>query len=140
LGLFNLFEMPNQLASSKKRTTLADHAAVLAALAEIARRNRTTVSDLLRAGARKVIREHLVTPATVREVSRIVHEHSPKMPKQFKNARAVSQFKIRQREFDALMVDLQISAPAEIQRRNSVVRHPSDLRVVEFSEPNARIR
>ena len=41
--------MPNQLAKSKRRQSLAEHEAVLAALAEIARREDTTVMALMRA-------------------------------------------------------------------------------------------
>jgi len=48
--------MPNQLAKSKRRQSLAEHAAVLAALAEIARREDTTVMALLREGARDVVK------------------------------------------------------------------------------------
>jgi len=43
--------MPNQLAQSKRRQSLAEHAAVLAALSTIARWEHTTVMALLREAA-----------------------------------------------------------------------------------------
>ena len=42
------FCMPNQLATSKRRQSLAEHAGVLTALSLIARRENTTVMALLR--------------------------------------------------------------------------------------------
>ncbi len=42
--------VPNQLASTKRRQSLAEPASVLAALAEIARREGTTAMALMRQG------------------------------------------------------------------------------------------
>ncbi len=55
--------MPNQLAKSKRRQSLAEHEAVLAALAEIARREDTTVMALLRQAARELVRKRGSTPS-----------------------------------------------------------------------------
>ena len=54
--------MPNQLSKSKRRQSLAEHEAVLAALAEIARREKTTVMALLRQATRELVKKKATEP------------------------------------------------------------------------------
>jgi hypothetical protein len=113
--------MPNQLAKSKRRQSLAEHEAVLAALVEIARSEETTVMALLRQAARELVRKRGTTPAQAKALSSIVWHRAPKMPAQFKTAAQVARFKRAQREFNQVVLDLQLASPDAIQECNSLV-------------------
>jgi hypothetical protein len=126
--------MPNQLAQSKGRASLAEHQAVLAALATIARRERTTVMDLLREGARQVVRSRSADPAKATAVRKSVWACAPQMPARFKSAAHVARFQRAQREFDTLVQELDLAAPATVQKRNSLVRTKRDVQVPAFSD------
>src|SRR6185437_14589528 len=99
--------MPNQLAKSKRRQSLAEHEAVLAALAAIARSERTTVMALLREGARNVVKRRTAIPAQAAALRTVVWRMAPKMPARFNTSAQVSRFKRSQREFDQVVLDLQ---------------------------------
>src|SRR4051812_29374284 len=107
--------MPNQLAKTKRRQSLAEHAAVLAALTTIAEREDTTVMDLLRSAARQVVRERAAVPAHAAVLRSVVWQMAPQMPLRFKTPAQLSRFKRAQREFDQVLLDLRIAAPAEVQ-------------------------
>lgn len=129
--------MPNQLAQSKRRASLAEHEAVLAALAVIARRERVTVMDLLREGARQVVRSRSADPAKATVVRKSVWDCAPKMPARFKSAAHVSRFKRAQREFDSLVQELDLAAPATVQQRNSIVSARRDIQVPAFAHASS---
>ncbi|MEO6876129.1 MAG: hypothetical protein ABI222_15030, partial [Opitutaceae bacterium] len=112
--------MPNQLAQSKRRQSLAEHEAVLAALAVIARSERTTVMALLRKAARDVVRQRAKLPEQAAALQRLVWSKAPAMPTRFKTAAQVARFKRAQREFDQVVLDLQLATPATIQERNAL--------------------
>ncbi len=131
--------MPNQLAKSKKRQSLAEHEAVLAALAEIARREDTTVMALLRQAARELVRKRGATPAQAKALSAIVWRSAPQMPAQFKTAAQVARFKRAQREFDQVVLDLQLASPDAIQERNSLVNSHQAIRLIDFDRAHATI-
>lgn len=126
--------MPNQLAQSKKRASLAEHEAVLAALAVIARRERTTVMDLLREGARQVVRSRGADNAKTAAVRQSVWACAPSMPTRFKSAAHVARFKRAQREFDTLVQELGLAAPENVQARNSLVPAKSQVHVLAFAD------
>lgn len=126
--------MPNQLAQSKRRASLAEHEAVLAALATIARRERTTVMDLLREGARQVVRSRHADPTKATAVRKSIWACAPKMPARFKSAAHVSRFKRAQREFDTIVQELNLAAPATVQKRNSLVPSRRDVQVLAFAD------
>lgn len=125
--------MPNQLAKSKRRQSLAEHTAVLAALATIARREDTTVMDLLRSGARQIVRQRATIPAYAEPLRSAVWRTAPQVPKYFKTAAQLARFKRAQREFDHVLLDLQIAAPTEVQDRNSIVPVNRPLRLLNFA-------
>ncbi len=129
--------MPNQLAQSKRRASLSEHKAVLAALATIARRERTTVMDLLREGARQVVRSRSIDPAKAAAVRKSIWACAPKMPARFKSPAQVSRFKRAQREFDTLVQELNLAAPAAVQERNSLVPAARAVRVPAFSDASS---
>jgi hypothetical protein len=109
------YNMPNQLSKSKRRQSLAEHEAVLAALADIARREDTTVMALLREAARNMV----------------------KQPVRFKTPAQVARFKRTQREFDRVVLDLQLATPAAVQDRNSLVAARQAVRMINFDQAHA---
>jgi hypothetical protein len=129
--------MPNQLSPSKRRASLAEHEAVLAALATIALRERTTVMDLLREGARQVVRSRSIDPAKASAVRKCIWACAPKMPARFKSPAHVARFKRAQREFDILVQELNLAAPAAVQERNSLVPAARAVRVLAFVDPSS---
>ena len=128
--------MPNQLASSKRRQSLAEHAVVLAALAEIADRESTTVMALLREAAREIVRKRAHQPVHAEALQAVVRQLAPQMPKRFKTAAQLARFKRSQREFDRVVLDLQLAAPEEVQTRNSIVSS-STVRLLNFDRAHA---
>ncbi|HKK19145.1 MAG TPA: hypothetical protein VJ952_10745 [Opitutales bacterium] len=126
--------MPNQLAQSKKRMTVAEEAAVLAALEVIAQADNLTVTDLLRRGARRLIAERAATNPDLRQAIRgVLEEHAPVMPTEFRSAAKVSKFKRNQREFDQLLKELNLADPEELQLRNSLVQRPQSVHLSTLS-------
>lgn len=131
--------MPNQLAQTKRRQSLAEHAAVLAALAQVARTERTTVMALLREAARAAVRLRAADPAQAQALRNVVWNLAPRTPARFKTAAQLARFKRAQREFDAVVLDLQLAAPAEIQTRNSLVPRRSAVRLVNFDQAHGTV-
>lgn len=117
--------MPNQLAETKKRKTVAEHAAVLALLDHIAAKEHTTSTELLRKAARDSIRSHTADPGLQNELRDLLHTYEPKLPVKAKDPKALTRFKQDSREFDALAVDLGLRRAEELQRRNSLHKESS---------------
>jgi hypothetical protein len=129
--------MPNQLSKSKRRQSLAEHEAVLAALAAIARRDDTTVMALLRLATRELVKKRSGDPAQKKSLQRLVLKKAPQMPKRFAKAAQVARFKRAQREFDQVLLDLELSSPQAVQQRNSVIPSRRAIRVIDFSQAYA---
>jgi hypothetical protein len=110
--------MPNQLAKTKRRQSLAEHAAVLAALKAIADREAAS-------------------PTHAETVRAVVWERAPRMPSRFKTPAQLARFKRAQREFDQVLLDLRIAAPAEVQARNSIVPSDRPIRLLNFANAHA---
>lgn len=122
--------VPNHFAQTKRRQSVTEHAAVLAALDQIARHERTTVTALLRDAARAAVRQRAADPAQAQALRSVVWRLSPRTPARFKTAAQLARFKRAQREFDAVVLELRLAAPAEIQSRNSLVSGRSSVRLV----------
>lgn len=129
--------MPNQLSQSKRRQSLAEHEAVLAALAEIARREDTTVMALLRQAARDLVKKRATEPIQTGRLRQLVWQKAPQMPKRFKTAAAVARFKRAQREFDRVLLDLALASPQAIQQRNSIASPRRSIRMINFDQAHA---
>jgi len=129
--------MPNQLSKSKRRQSLAEHEAVLAALAEIARREDTTVMALLRQATRDLVRRKASEPIQAERLRQAVWQKAPQMPVRFKTAAQVARFKRAQREFDQVLLDLALASPQTIQQRNSVVSPRRGIRMIDFDQAHA---
>ena len=129
--------MPNQLSKSKRRQSLAEHEAVLAALAEIARREDTTVMALLRQATRDLVKKRVSDPIQADRLRQAVWQKAPQMPVHFKTAAQVARFKRAQREFDQVLLDLALASPQAIQQRNSVVPSRLAIRLIDFDQAHA---
>lgn len=131
--------MPNQLSKSKRRQSLAEHEAVLAALAEIARSENTTVMALLRKATRDLVRRKASEPVHTERLRKIVLPLAPPMPARFKTAAHVARFKRAQREFDQILLDLDLASPQTIQKRNAVAPTRQAIRLIDFDKAHAAI-
>jgi hypothetical protein len=129
--------MPNQLSKAKRRQSLAEHEAVLAALAEIARREGTTVMALLRQATRALVKQKAIDPAQAEDLREVILRKAPRMPARFKTAAQVARFKRAQREFDQVLLDLELATPRAIQERNSIVPSRQGIRLVDFDRAHA---
>lgn len=129
--------MPNQLARFKRRQSLAEHEVVLAALAVIARRERTTVMALLREAARSVVKARTAEPRQAEALRPIAWQLAPRMPARFKTAAQVARFKRAQREFDQVVLDLNLASPESVQSRNSLVPSRDAVCLVDFDSAHA---
>jgi hypothetical protein len=137
IGWFNLLFMPNQLAKSKRRQSLAEHEAVLAALTAIAREENTTVMALLRSAARELVRQKSQDSVLAETLRHVVWQKAPQMPMRFKTAAQVARFKRQQREFDQALLDMALASPQAIQQRNSIVPSRRGIRLIDFDEAHA---
>lgn len=124
--------MPNQLAATKRRQSLADHQAALAALAGIADREGTTVAALLREALRAVVRERAADARCRERLYPLVMAFVPRPPERFATPAVLARFKRSQREFDQLLLDLGLADPETIQARNSLVS--TRVRVLELEQ------
>jgi len=129
--------MPNQLARFKRRQSLAEHEVVLAALAAIARRERTTVMALLREAARSVVKARTAEPRQAETLRAMVQQLAPRIPARFKTAAQVARFKRAQREFDQVVLDLNLASPESVQARNSLVPSRDAVRMIDFDNAHA---
>jgi len=129
--------MPNQLSKSKRRQSLAEHEAVLAALAEIARAEETTVMALLREATRDLVRKKASSPDSAERLRQTIWQKAPRMPAHFRTAAQVARFKRAQREFDQVLLDLALASPEVIQQRNSVAPPRRPIRIIDFDQAHA---
>lgn len=129
--------MPNQLAQSKRRQSLAEHEAVLAVLTEIARREDTTVMSLLRQAARELVRQKSNDPILAEALRQVAWQRAPRMPARFKSPAQVARFKRQQREFDQALLQMALASPQAIQQRNSVVPSRRAIRLIDFDRAHA---
>lgn len=112
--------MPNQLSGNKQRKTVAEHSAVLAALGVIAEFDGVTVTDLVRTGMRETIKDRMGEQALAGSLNLAVRKCAPKFPGKFKSPAQVSRFKRELREFDALLLELEMDSSEVLQSRNSI--------------------
>jgi len=113
--------MPNQLSATKKRKTVAEHVGVLAALEVIAAAEGTSSTELLRSAARAMIRERARDPELAGQLRAAVQASMPKAPAaRLKTPAKLARFKQRQREHDALLLELELASAEALQAKNSV--------------------
>jgi len=126
--------MPKPLSKSKKRPSFAEHEAVLVALTEIAQHESTTVMALLRQAVRELVKKRVNEPTQAQRLRQLILKTAPVMPKHFNTAAEVSRFKKAQREFDQVLLDLELATPEAIQERNSLVSTNTTIRLIDFDK------
>jgi hypothetical protein len=112
--------MPNQLSQTKKRKTVAEHAAVLALLDRIAEAEGTTSTELLRTAARDVVRQYTQHGSLWEDLGQIFQSYQPKLSQANFTAKEVSRYKRDTREYDDLALDLGLQQVEDVQMRNSI--------------------
>jgi len=106
---------------------------------EIARREETTVTALLREAARDAVKKRTAAPEQAEALRSLVWRLAPRMPARFKTAAQLARFKRTQREFDQVVLDLQLATPMAIQDRNSLVSSRQTIRL-EKRPPRGSLR
>jgi hypothetical protein len=130
--------MPNQLAPDKRRQSLAEHKAVLAVLAEIARDENIPVMALLRRAVRDLVRSRVTaTPSKAEALRAAAWLERPRMPNRFKTPEKLARFKRSQREFDRVVLEMGLSSAASIQDRNSIVPSSQAIKLIDFDRSHA---
>ena len=124
--------MPNQLAKNKRRKSIAEHEAVLAALEEVARIEGTTSMALMREAIRDTIRKHTSKNLQTNRLRKAVMSCAPKPDRHFSSPTQLSRFKRSQREFDQILLDLHLADPETVEKRNSIISPASRIRVLEL--------
>jgi len=125
--------MPNQLSRSKRRQSIAEHAAVLSAVAAIARFEGKPVVALFREAIREMVRKRSEEPANADRLRTAVWKVAPRVPADIRSPAQASRFKREQREFDRIVLELKLASPSEIEERNSVVRPEQQIRIIGFN-------
>ena len=67
----------------------------------------------------------------------VVWSKAPRMPTEFKSAAQLARFKRAQREFDQILLDLNLAQPADVQQRNSSVPMSQRIRIFELDPTDA---
>lgn len=129
--------MPNQLAKSKSRQSLAESTVVLNALAEIARAEKTTVTDLMREAVRETVRQRASDPRLARRLQSMAKKLAPTVPSVFRSPAHVARFKRAQREHDLLLLELGLAHPDEVQSKNSLTKSKQSIRILNFATAHA---
>ncbi len=129
--------MPNQLSSTKDRKSVTEHEAVLAALESIARREGTTTMSLMRQAMREAVRKRTDDSSNGKWLRSIVMRFAPKPPQTFATAAQLARFKRSQREFDQVLLDLNLDSNEGMESKNSIVSPKCKLRVFELEQSNA---
>ena len=129
--------MPNQLSRTKRRQSIAEHRAVLATIETISSRENRTVVDVLREAIRELIKRRAEDPSLAELLRSEVWNLAPRIPAKIRTPAQLSRFKREQREFDQVILDLNLAAPMEIEARNSIARPDQPIRLVGFENARA---
>ena len=124
--------MPNQLAKNKRRKSIAEHEAVLAALEEVARIEGTTSMALMREAIRDKIRKHVSDALQAKRIRKAVMSCAPRYDTQIASATQLSRLKRSQRAFDQILLDLKLTDPENIESMNSIVPPVNKIRIIEL--------
>ena len=129
--------MPNQLSSTKDRRSVTEHEAILVALESIARREGTTTMALMRQAMRDAVRKRADNSSDLKWLRSIVMRFAPKPPRIFATAAQLARFKRSQREFDQVLLDLDLVSNEGMEAMNSIVSPKCKLRVLELEQKYA---
>ena len=129
--------MPNQLAKNKRRKSVAEHEAVLTALEEVARIEGISSMALMREAIRDKIRKHVSDTLQAKRIRKAVMSCAPRYDTQIDSPSQLSRLKRSQRAFDQILLDLKLTDPETVEKRNSIISPASRIRVLELEHKNA---
>ena len=129
--------MPNQLSSTKDRKSVTEHEAILVALESIARREGTTTMALMRQAMREAVKKRVEDSSKGKWLRSTIMRFAPKPPEIFTTAAQLARFKRSQREFDRVLLDLNLISQEGMQSLNSIVSPKCKLRIFELERSNA---
>jgi len=130
--------MPNKLSDVKMRKTLTEYKAVIAVLKKIAQEKNMSIMELMREGIRNEIRKYASDHQKRRETLDILNNYEPKLGQEYSSSAELAKFKRKQRDFDNLMLELQLKTPHSIEKDNSVIPPSAKIKVLEFGEDHVR--
>jgi hypothetical protein len=67
-----------------------------------------------------------------------VLKQAPKPVKKMTTAAQVARFKREQREFDRIVIELEVVTPSEVEARNSLVNPNAPIRIIDFARSHSR--
>ena len=105
---------------------------MLATVEMISSRENRTVVDVLREAIRELIKRRAEDPSLAELLRSEVWKLAPRVPPKMRTSAQVSRFKREQREFDQVILDLNLAAPMEIEARNSIARPDQPIRLIGF--------
>lgn len=114
--------MPNSPSPVKTRITFDDHKAIASVLKSLAHMENSTVADVIRSAIRNLASEkirnmdHRTRESLKKTVQTCSPHHTLKSIRSHKDSQKLKQ---ASRQFDRLMLDLNLSTPDELQKANS---------------------
>ena len=126
--------MPNKLSDVKMRKTLTEHKAVIAVLEKIAQEKNVTIMELMREGIRNEIRKNARNNNARKEILNVFKNFEPALNEDLCSPAELAKFKREQRNFDNLMLDLNLETPDHIEKNNSVVSPSAEIKVLELEK------
>ena len=123
--------MPNQLSDTKVRKSITENQAVIAIFNEIAKEKNVSFTDLVRISMRDMIRSNIDLVLKKSVVKEIIKEFKPLLSV-VKTSEELSKYKKMQREFDEILLDLNIENKNEIQNCNSIIPSDTIIKVMDF--------
>jgi hypothetical protein len=110
---------------------------VLVAIEAVARSENRTIVDVLREAIRGLVRSRVEDPLIAELLRSKVWSLAPRFPANIRTRAQVARFKREQREFDRVILDLNLAAPKEIEARNSIVHPDYPIRLIGFEYARA---
>jgi len=112
---------------------------VLAAIEAVARSERRTVVDVLREAIRELVRRRAEDPLQAELLRPEVWNLAPQFSAKMRTRAQVARFKREQREFDRVVLDLNLAAPMDIEARNSIANPDYPIRLIGFKNAHAAL-
>ncbi len=123
--------MPNKLSDTKIRKTITENKTVIAIFNKIAKKKDMSFIDLVRVSMRDMIRNNIDIFLDATEREDILDEFKPLLS-EVTTRKELSKFKKSQREFDKILLDLNIEDKEEMQNHNSIIPSNIEIKVMEF--------
>jgi hypothetical protein len=91
----------------------------------------------VREAIRELVKRRAEDPLRAELLRSEVWKLAPRFPSKLRTRAQVSRFKREQREFDQVVLDLNLAAPMEIEARNSIAHPDHPIRLIGFEHAHA---